>query len=386
MRSFSVMEGNAKTLMQWDWGNLVTFNGRTNGIPKPVQLTDWEIEGVDSGSIYSSAGGGCSGSDLGHGYSSMSSVSASVDSSLKQATNISKSNSERGDALPKKLSKRKEFPRLEDTGSSPTHDPSVGSGEPVIGLRLGKRTYFEDICVGSNNKTSSFYVTPTTSIMTTKRSRASYQNTLNPHCQVEGCNLDLTSAKSYRRRHRVCESHSKCPKVIIAGLERRFCQQCSRFHDLSEFDAKKRSCRRRLSDHNARRRKPQPEEIQFNSTGLSSSFYGPEASGASGLDASSDLRRALSLLSTSSWGSGDPEPTSLDMLMHADQTNMAHPVMHMAPQTFPLASSGYWLAEHQHTESRVPTLNLHNRGSQFQEFHRFKSPGVPGLFYSNHVN
>lgn len=65
--------------------------------------------------------------------------------------------------------------------------------------------------------------------------------------------------------------------MVIGGLERRFCQQCSRFHGLSEFDDQKRSCRRRLSDHNARRRKPQQETIQFNSSSLSSSFYdGPQ--------------------------------------------------------------------------------------------------------------
>lgn len=41
-----------------------------------------------------------------------------------------------------------------------------------------------------------------------------------------------------------------------------------------EFDEKKRSCRRRLSDHNARRRKPRQETIQFHSGKLSSSCYG----------------------------------------------------------------------------------------------------------------
>ncbi|WVZ77703.1 hypothetical protein U9M48_025541 [Paspalum notatum var. saurae] len=92
-------------------------------------------------------------------------------------------------------------------------------------------------------------------------------------CQVEGCGLDLGTAKEYHRKHRVCEAHTKCPRVVVAGHERRFCQQCSRFHALSEFDQKKRSCRRRLSDHNARRRKPQPEAFTFASTRLSSSLF-----------------------------------------------------------------------------------------------------------------
>ncbi|KAK3152260.1 hypothetical protein QOZ80_2BG0156510 [Eleusine coracana subsp. coracana] len=92
-------------------------------------------------------------------------------------------------------------------------------------------------------------------------------------CQVEGCGLDLGGAKEYHRKHRVCEAHTKCPRVVVAGQERRFCQQCSRFHALSEFDQKKRSCRRRLSDHNARRRKPQPDAFAFASARLPSSLF-----------------------------------------------------------------------------------------------------------------
>nr|DAD38706.1 TPA_asm: hypothetical protein HUJ06_013028 [Nelumbo nucifera] len=432
----SVMEWNPKTPSQWDWDNLVMFNGKASDIPKQVQPTDWGIEGdggIDNGSVYSSAGGGCSGSDLGHGSSSKSSISASVDSSLKGGIKISNFNFEAAEDFPKDFSKKKEFPRLEDTGTSPTLGASVGSSEPVIGLKLGKRTYFEDICAGSTIK-NSFSVIPTSSSTTAKRSRASYQSTQTPQCQVEGCNLDLTSAKDYHRRHRVCESHSKSPKVIVAGLERRFCQQCSRFHDLSEFDEKKRSCRRRLSDHNARRRKSQPEAIQFNSARLSSSFYderqqmslmlnripiihmrpavsptwesasdfkftqtkgspmrpakagsidgqlhlpsnevpnaistlshepqrllslkgttaevlnqGMEASGVtSNLDTTPDLRRALSLLSTSSWGSSDPEPNSLNQIIHTNRTKMTQPVVHLVPQGLP--PSEYWQAEQQ---------------------------------------
>ncbi|XP_020091963.1 squamosa promoter-binding-like protein 3 [Ananas comosus] len=76
-----------------------------------------------------------------------------------------------------------------------------------------------------------------------------------PSCQAERCAADLTEAKRYHRRHKVCEAHSKAPVVVVAGLRQRFCQQCSRFHELSEFDDSKRSCRRRLAGHNERRRK-----------------------------------------------------------------------------------------------------------------------------------
>ncbi|XP_039130552.1 squamosa promoter-binding-like protein 3 [Dioscorea cayenensis subsp. rotundata] len=80
-----------------------------------------------------------------------------------------------------------------------------------------------------------------------------------PCCQAEHCKADLTQAKRYHRRHKVCEAHFKAPVVVVAGLSQRFCQQCSRFHELAEFDETKRSCRRRLAGHNERRRKSSSE-------------------------------------------------------------------------------------------------------------------------------
>ncbi|XP_041026601.1 squamosa promoter-binding-like protein 3 [Juglans microcarpa x Juglans regia] len=74
-------------------------------------------------------------------------------------------------------------------------------------------------------------------------------------CQVENCNADFADAKPYHRRHKVCELHAKAPAVHLHGLQKRFCQQCSRFHLLLEFDENKRSCRKRLAGHNERRRK-----------------------------------------------------------------------------------------------------------------------------------
>ncbi|KAI3803185.1 hypothetical protein L1987_31334 [Smallanthus sonchifolius] len=129
---------------------------------------------------------------------------------------------------------------------------SVLSGEAMIGLKLGRQP----------DRWEKSY-------SPVKRSRASRHGSVLPRCQVEGCNVDLASAKDYHRRHRICADHSKSPKVVVAGMERRFCQQCSRqvwLHDLSEFDDRKRSCRRRLSAHNARRRRPQSEENKIGST------------------------------------------------------------------------------------------------------------------------
>ncbi|KAJ8767274.1 hypothetical protein K2173_017318 [Erythroxylum novogranatense] len=80
-------------------------------------------------------------------------------------------------------------------------------------------------------------------------------------CQVVDCRADLSNAKDYHRRHKVCAMHSKASKALVGNVMQRFCQQCSRFHILQEFDEGKRSCRRRLAGHNKRRRKTHPETV-----------------------------------------------------------------------------------------------------------------------------
>ncbi|XP_058069804.1 squamosa promoter-binding-like protein 14 isoform X2 [Magnolia sinica] len=115
-------------------------------------------------------------------------------------------------------------------------------------LKLGGSTYFSSevpvlrpnkrVCSGSPGGTGSY-----------------------PMCQVDDCRADLSSSKDYHRRHKVCEHHSKTAKALVGQQLQRFCQQCSRFHLLSEFDEGKRSCRRRLAGHNRRRRKTQPEDV-----------------------------------------------------------------------------------------------------------------------------
>ncbi|KAK7284530.1 hypothetical protein RJT34_19277 [Clitoria ternatea] len=80
-------------------------------------------------------------------------------------------------------------------------------------------------------------------------------------CQVEDCGADLSNVKDYHRRHKVCEMHSKASKALVGNAMQRFCQQCSRFHLLQEFDEGKRSCRRRLAGHNKRRRKTNHDSV-----------------------------------------------------------------------------------------------------------------------------
>lgn len=49
-----------------------------------------------------------------------------------------------------------------------------------------------------------------------------------PMCQVDDCRADLSNAKDYHRRHKVCEVHSKTTKALVGKQMQRFCQQCSR--------------------------------------------------------------------------------------------------------------------------------------------------------------
>lgn len=65
------------------------------------------------------------------------------------------------------------------------------------------------------------------SSMPAKRVRAGL-GSQTPFCQVYGCKKDLSSCKDYHKRHKVCEVHSKTAKVVVKGIEQRFCQQCSR--------------------------------------------------------------------------------------------------------------------------------------------------------------
>lgn len=104
----------------------------------------------------------------------------------------------------------------------PKSEPMVGGLEfstefnSRIGLNLGGRTYFAS---SEDDFVNRLY----------RRSRILEPGSVNsPRCQAEGCNADLTHAKHYHRRHKVCEFHSKAATVIAAGLTQRFCQQCSR--------------------------------------------------------------------------------------------------------------------------------------------------------------
>nr|WMI30935.1 squamosa promter-binding-like protein 34 [Diospyros sp. 'deyangshi'] len=151
---------------------------------------------------------------------------------------------------------------MEMGSSSSFSSSSPSDSSSLNGLKFGQKIYFEDVGQGC-------------------------QGGQPPRCQVEGCEVDLSDAKAYYSRHKVCGMHSKSPKVIVAGLEQRFCQQCSRFHLLPEFDQGKRSCRRRLAGHNERRRKPPPGSLLSSRYGRQSPAVFESSRGAFLMDFSS---------------------------------------------------------------------------------------------------
>uniref|UniRef100_A0A804P3Y0 SBP-type domain-containing protein n=1 Tax=Zea mays TaxID=4577 RepID=A0A804P3Y0_MAIZE len=133
----------------------------------------------------------------------------------------------------------------------------VGSGGGRIGgLNLGRRTYFTPAAVDRLLGGGLGGVGLGMSVLGLGVGAAHHHQQQPPRCQAEGCKADLSAAKHYHRRHKVCEFHTKASAVAAAGKQQRFCQQCSRFHVLAEFDEAKRSCRKRLTEHNRRRRKP----------------------------------------------------------------------------------------------------------------------------------
>ncbi|XP_061967245.1 squamosa promoter-binding-like protein 14 isoform X2 [Populus nigra] len=137
-------------------------------------------------------------------------------------------------------------PKKKDTSDSKNKSNSVNEDDDGLGLNLG----------GSLTSVEEPVSRPNKRVRSGSPGNGSY-----PMCQVDNCKEDLSKAKDYHRRHKVCQVHSKATKALVGKQMQRFCQQCSRFHPLTEFDEGKRSCRRRLAGHNRRRRKTQPEDV-----------------------------------------------------------------------------------------------------------------------------
>lgn len=112
------------------------------------------------------------------------------------------------------------------SSSSSSSAAAAGGSDSFNGLKFGKKIYFEGVGSGLQPRHGGGAAAPTSPAKKGRTGLA--QGGQPPKCQVEGCHVDLSDAKAYYSRHKVCGMHSKSPKVIVGGLEQRFCQQCSR--------------------------------------------------------------------------------------------------------------------------------------------------------------
>ncbi|XP_061373772.1 squamosa promoter-binding-like protein 13A [Gastrolobium bilobum] len=162
------------------------------------------------------------------------------------------------------------LPNIETMDESSRFGVYRTKGEFSFDLKLGQvgNSGTESVLTKSKDGAGVSKITSSSS-GSSKRARAINNGNQTVSCLVDGCHSDLSNCRDYHRRHKVCELHSKTAQVTIGGHNQRFCQQCSRFHSLEEFDEGKRSCRKRLDGHNRRRRKPQPEPLTRSGSFLS---------------------------------------------------------------------------------------------------------------------
>ncbi|XP_027121161.1 squamosa promoter-binding-like protein 7 isoform X1 [Coffea arabica] len=123
----------------------------------------------------------------------------------------------------------------------------------------------------------------------------------NARCQVTGCGADISELKGYHKRHRVCLQCANAGAVVLDGQSKRYCQQCGKFHILSDFDEGKRSCRRKLERHNnRRRRKPNDPkgtvETEHQQTTVAEDVSGDDDAGKDGICLSSENAEKETLL------------------------------------------------------------------------------------------
>ncbi|XP_022893936.1 squamosa promoter-binding-like protein 14 [Olea europaea var. sylvestris] len=132
------------------------------------------------------------------------------------------------------------------SASASSSSSTSGGSESHNGFKFGKKIYFEDVGVGVQDKFGGGppSLPPKAAGLplpspAKKRRNSVVQGGQPPRCQVEGCEADLSGAKAYYSRHKVCGTYSKSPTVIVAGLEQRFCQQYSRYHIDGDQDRNK---------------------------------------------------------------------------------------------------------------------------------------------------
>lgn len=109
-------------------------------------------------------------------------------------------------------------------------------------------------------------------------------------CQADGCHANLATYSFYYQRNHICVEHLKAESFNVHGVPSRFCQRCGLSHALTEFDGKRKSCRKALEKHNNRRKaraagsEAGPSEVNGNSNGNGNGNHngGPPTNGRMG--------------------------------------------------------------------------------------------------------
>lgn len=118
-------------------------------------------------------------------------------------------------------------PTRDHSNNTPNFSKSIPVDEDADDLRLK---------LGGVGKDTSFVSLEGPVSRPSKRVRSGSPGTATyPMCQVDDCKEDLSHAKDYHRRHKVCGLHSKATNALVAKQMQRFCQQCSRFFTYTLF-------------------------------------------------------------------------------------------------------------------------------------------------------
>ncbi|KAL4524714.1 hypothetical protein Ndes2437B_g03509 [Nannochloris sp. 'desiccata'] len=74
-------------------------------------------------------------------------------------------------------------------------------------------------------------------------------------CRVIGCREDIYSQRAVNLKYRLCKTHKSASALLIQGVPKRFCSQCSTFRQLADFNGRMRACMTCLRSRSASRSK-----------------------------------------------------------------------------------------------------------------------------------
>lgn len=173
-------------------------------------------------------------------------------------------------------------------------------------------------------------------------------------CQADGCHANLATYSFYYQRNHICVEHLKAEVFVVLGVESRFCQRCGLSHPLTEFDGRRKSCRKALEKHNARRKARAAATTTDGGgggggAGASGSGRGP-AAGGGGSGGGGDLA-IPGVADLSMW---DPQlAKELEALLHDD------PIIGLPPLVDPAAAAAAAAAVAWPLAASLPPLQMH---------------------------